>query len=289
MNPLPLSGKVALITGANTGIGAVTATNLALQGAQVFLACRSQAKTQPVLDQIARLSQGQAKAEYLPLDLGDLDSVRQCAQLFLQRQLPLHLLINNAGVAGQKGLSASGFELTFGVCHVGHFLLTALLRDCLQASAPARVVVVASRAHARASGIDFATLRQATASATGIPEYSVAKLANVLFAQELGRRLQGTGVTTYSLHPGVVATDIWRHAPKLVSVLLKLFTLTPEQGAQTTLYCATSSACAHESGLYYSDSKVKAPSRLGSDPALAHRLWQFTEDALGVADAKPAA
>ena len=282
MSNLPLAGKVVLITGANTGIGRTAATQLALQGAQVFLACRSLAKTQPVLDDIAQRSQGQAKAEFLELDLGDLDSVRRCADAFLQRQLPLHILINNAGLAGHKGLSASGFEMTCGVCHVGHFLLTHLLLDRLKTSAPARIVTVASRAHVRAKPFDFATLRQPTASGTGIPEYAAAKLANILFSAELGRHLQGTGVTTYSLHPGVVATDVWRHAPAVIGAVLKWFVLTPEQGAQTTLYCATASACAQETGLYYADSQVKTPSQQARDTALAQRLWQASEEWLAL-------
>ncbi|HAG94556.1 MAG TPA: SDR family oxidoreductase, partial [Gammaproteobacteria bacterium] len=124
-----MQGKVAIVTGANTGIGRETALELARQGAQVFLACRSQAKTQPVVDEINRQihDQDQGKAEFLPLDLGSFDSVRRCAELFLQKGLPLHVLVNNAGLAGNKGLTDSGFEMTFGVCHMGHFLLTNLL------------------------------------------------------------------------------------------------------------------------------------------------------------------
>src|SRR5689334_18813185 len=141
MNALPLDGRVALVTGANTGIGRVTATQLALQGAHVFLTCRSEEKARPVLADIAERSGGRAKAEFLALELGDFASVRRCAEAFLARGLPLHLLVNNAGLAGHKGLSASGFELTFGVCHMGHFLLTSLLLPTLQASAPARIVV----------------------------------------------------------------------------------------------------------------------------------------------------
>jgi NAD(P)-dependent dehydrogenase (short-subunit alcohol dehydrogenase family) len=282
MDALPLAGKVALVTGANTGIGRVTATQLALQGAHVFLACRSEEKTRPVLADIAARSGGRAKAEFLPLDLGDLASVRRCADVFLARRLPLHLLVNNAGLAGHKGLSASGFELTFGVCHVGHFLLTSLLLPALKASAPSRVVVVASKAHRHAKGIAFDALRQPTSSALGLPEYAVAKLANVLFAAELARRLQGTGVTVYSLHPGVVASDVWREVPWPVAAIMKPFMLSSEHGAATTLYCATSPACAGESGLYYDKSKPAPPSRAAQDAQLAARLWQATEDWLAV-------
>ena len=127
MNPAPIP-RVALITGANTGIGRVTARELARQGWQVFLACRSQARTQPVLDEIAALP-GAPAAEWLALDLGDFASVRACADQFLARGLPLQLLVNNAGLAGQRGLTASGFEKTFGTNHLGHFLLTGLLLE----------------------------------------------------------------------------------------------------------------------------------------------------------------
>lgn len=278
MKTLPLSGRVALVTGANTGIGRVTATELALQGAQVFLACRSREKTQPVLADIAARSGGRARAEFLPLDLGDLASVRHCAHLFLARGLPLHLLVNNAGLAGQKGITASGFELAFGVCHVGHFLLTSLLLDALKASAPARIVVVASTAHRHAKGIDFDALRQPTRSPGGLREYAVAKLANVLFAAELARRLQGTGVTSYSLHPGVVASDVWRAVPWPIASLIKHFMLSSQEGAATSLYCATSAECAGQSGLYYDKCRPVSPSRVARDPLLAGRLWKASEE-----------
>lgn len=277
MTNTSLAGKVVLITGANTGIGRVAARALALQGAHVFLACRSREKTEPVLQEIARLSQGKAKADYLPLDLGDLASVRNCAALFLAHELPLHILINNAGLAGQKGLTASGFELAFGTCHVGHFLLTQLLLDRLKTSAPARVVVVASKAHAQAKSIDFAALRNPTASLAALQEYAVAKLANILFAAELSRRLQGTGVTTYALHPGVVATDVWRSVPWPLDRLIKYFMISTEQGAATTLYCATSPVVANDSGLYYDNCRVATPTAVARDITLAKRLWEESE------------
>lgn len=278
MSALPLAGKVALVTGANTGIGRETAIALALQGVQVFLACRSEARTQPVLDEIGARSNGVANTEFLALDLGDFDSIRDCAASFLARGLPLHLLINNAGLAGHKGLTASGFELTFGVCHMGHFLLTSLLLDRLKASAPARIVVVASKAHRHVKGIDFSVLRQPTSSVGGLQEYSVAKLANILFSAELARRLQGSGVTSYALHPGVVATDVWRAVPSFITVLLKRFMLSSEAGAATTLHCATATECAGESGLYYVSERPQTPSPAARDVQLAHQLWQASED-----------
>ena len=275
--PLPLDRQVALITGANTGIGRVTARELARLGAQVFIACRSVERGRSVLEEIRALSP-RAQVESLQLDLADLDSVRECAERFLARGLPLNLLVNNAGVAGAKGLTPAGFELAFGVNHVGHFLLTQCLLPRIRESAPARIVTVASRAHYRAPGIDWEALRRPTRSATGIPEYGVSKLANVLFSAELGRRLHGSGVSTYSLHPGVVATDIWRSVPAMLRALIKWTMISPEAGAATTLYCATSADVAQHTGLYYDRSAAKTPSALARDPSLAAQLWARTED-----------
>lgn len=272
-----LNGKVALVTGANSGIGRVTARTLALQGWHVFLACRDEAKARPVLDEIAQASGGKAQAEFLPLDLSDFASVRACATQFLSRKLPLNLLVANAGLAGSPGVTKSGFERTFGVCHMGHFLLTKLLLDTLKASAPARIVVVASKAHYRAKGIDWDALRKRTATTTGFPEYMVAKLANVLFATELARRLQGSGVTTYSLHPGVVATDVWRAMPSFIAGIAKWFMLSEEEGAATSLHCATNAEAGKETGLYYDSCKPIEPAQLAKDGALARQLWDRSE------------
>ena len=272
-----MQGKVALITGANTGIGRVTARELARQGAHVFIACRSAERTQAVLDEIRALPEA-GTVEWLPLDLEDMDSIRRCARMFLARDLQLHLLVNNAGLAGSRGLTKSGFELAFGVNHVGHFLLTQLLLDCIKRSGPSRIVTVASRAHYRAKGIDWQAVRQATTNRTAIPEYSVSKLANVLFSAELGRRLAGTGITTYSLHPGVVASDVWRAVPWPIRALIKLRMLTVEQGAATSLYCATSPEVAAQSGEYYDSCRVRAPSPLAQDLTLAAELWRRSEE-----------
>lgn len=269
-----LTGKVALVTGANTGIGRVTALELASQGARVFLACRSRVRADAVLSEI-RAAGGEA--EYLPLDLGNLDAVRECAQLFLQRELPLHILVLNAGLAGSTGLTVSGFELAFGTCHVGHFLLTQLLMERLKASAPARVVVVSSKAHRHVKSIDFEALRAPTRTPGGIKEYSVAKLANLLFAGELARRLAGTGVNAYAVHPGIVASDVWRAVPGPLRWLAKRFMLSPEDGARTSLYCATSADVAAESGLYYDNCRAAQPSVVALDTALAGQLWRASQ------------
>jgi retinol dehydrogenase-12 len=271
-----LKGRVALITGANTGIGRVTALELARQGARVFLAGRSRERTQPVVDVIRGLNPA-APAEWLPLELGDFDSVKACAQAFLALGLPLHLLINNAGLAGARGITASGFEVAFGVNHMGHFLLTQLLLERLQASAPARIVTVASRAHRQVRGLRWDALRRPTASWLAVREYGASKLANVLFSAELGRRLRGTGVHTYSLHPGVIDSDIWRGLPGPLRALNRLRLVTPQEGACTTLHCATSAAVANDTGLYYSDCAPRLSSAAAQDVALAGELWHRSE------------
>ena len=271
-----LAGRVALITGANTGIGLVTARELAARGAHVFVACRSLEKGQIAVDEIRKVT-GNEKVELLVLDLGDFDSIRACAQAFLARDLPLHLLINNAGLAGAKGMTQSGFELAFGTNHVGPFLFTQLLLDRIKLSAPARIVTVASRAHARVAGINWDDVRQPTKGKAGLPEYGISKLANVLFSAELGRRLAGTGVTTYSLHPGVVATDVWREVPTFIRPLIKLMMISTDEGAVTTLYCATSPDASNETGLYFDKCRVKEPSKVGQDAMLAAELWRRSE------------
>ena len=275
LEPTP-SGRVALITGANVGIGRVTAIALARAGYLVVIAGRSLARTQPVLDEIKALVPDKP-ALFLPLNLASLASVRECAQQFIAMKLPLHLLVNNAGIAGIRGLTTDGFEMMFGVNHMGHFLLTQLLLPLLQASAPSRVVTVSSRAHKRTPGLDWDAVRQPTRSITGVREYAVSKLANLLFSAELARRLQGTQVSCYALHPGVVDTEIWRALPNWSRPLLRLRgLLTPEEGARTTLHCALH-APHTESGLYYANCKPVRPSALGHDADLARELWERSE------------
>ena len=237
----------------------------------MFLAGRSEHRTRQVLDEIVAQT-GNGALEFIPLDLGDLASVRACASEFLRAGERLRGLINNAGLAGQRGMTSSGFELAFGTNYVGPFLLTGLLLDRLRESAPARIVNVSSIGHYRAPGIDYEAVRQPTKSVTGLPEYAVSKLGNVLHAQELARRLEGERVTTYSLHPGAVATDVWRRVPWPVRPLIKRRMRSPADGAATTLYCATSSEVDAESGHYYDDCRRKQPSEAATQQ-LAAELW----------------
>jgi len=266
-----VEGKTFIVTGASSGIGRATAVELSRLGGKVFITARSEEKAKPVLDE---LGDG---ADYLQLDLGEFESVRQCAKDFLSRDEPLHALINNAGLAGQRGLTDSGFELAFGTNHVGPFLLTNLLLDKLKDSAPSRIVNVSSVGHYQAGGIDYEAVRKPTKSITGLPEYAVSKLANVLHAQELARRLDGTGVTTYSLHPGAIASNVWLRVPWPFDALMKLFMKSNEEGARTSVYCATEPSLADESGRYYDDCKEKEPNKVAT-PELGAELWAKSEE-----------
>jgi len=281
---VPMKGKVVLVTGANTGIGEVTARELAGAGAKVWLACRNEGRANEAMERI-RAVHPAADLHFLALDLGDLNAVRVAADTFLESEDRLDVLIDNAGLAGQRGETAQGFELAFGVNHLGHFLLTEQLRPLLVESGteaePSRIVIVASRAHTRVNpkkGIDWAALEQPTKTVSGFPEYSVSKLANVLHAKALARRLEGQPVRVYALHPGVVASDVWRKVPWPFRSLMKLFMITNEEGARTTLHCATSTEVAGDSGLYYDECAPKEASALARDEALQEELWRRSEE-----------
>jgi retinol dehydrogenase 12 len=269
-----LAGRTYLVTGANTGIGLATATALAARGGRVHLASRSRAKGEEAVASVIAATRNEA-VRFLQLDLADLAAVRAAAAEFLALDEPLHVLINNAGVAGRRGLTKDGFELTFGVNHLGHFALTTALLGRLTSSG-ARIVTVSSDAHYQARGVDFAAVRRPTRTFTGMREYSVSKLCNVLFTQELARRLDGSGVTSYALHPGVVASDIWRRVPWPIRPLITRRMLTTEQGAQTSLYCATAAELAGVSGRYYENCAERQPSPVAT-AELGKHLWEQSE------------
>lgn len=265
--------RVAIVTGANSGIGRETALALAERGFKVFLACRSEDRARPVLDELASRGHAGAEAELLVLDLASLRSVREAARSFLDRELPLHALVNNAGIVA-RGLSEDGFELIFGVNHVGHFLFTQLLLETLEASAPARVVNVSSDSHYGARAIDWEALRQPTRTTTGLHEYEVSKAANVLFTRELARRYRDRGVHAYAIHPGRVGTNVWRRVPWPIRPLIQKLMLTPAQGARGVIRAAASDDASSETGLYYDHCDPKEPSALARDDELARELWE---------------
>ncbi|TNF90874.1 MAG: SDR family oxidoreductase, partial [Gammaproteobacteria bacterium] len=229
-----MQGKRVLITGGNSGIGKVTAIELAKLGAEVVLACRDSEKTSAALAEIG----AHGKVENLPVDLANLASVRSLAATFLERYDRLDVLINNAGIFPRKlKLTDDGFETQFGVNHLAHFLLTNELLDCLKASAPSRVVTVTSKLHNNGK-IDFDSFRGGQ-KYNPQKAYAQSKLANVLFGVELAERLQGSGVSSNLLHPGGVRTDIMREMPWLVRSIVNLFFISVEEGAKTSIMLAS--------------------------------------------------
>ena len=279
-----MNAKICLVTGATHGIGRATARALAASGATVLVHGRDLARARAVAGDISRAT-GNPEVRSVQADFAQLAQVRRLAQ-DLHSLLPrLDVLINNAGLmAAAHTRSADGYELTFAVNHLAPFLLTNLLLEKLKASAPARVIVVASEAHRRAT-LDFGDLMNAGAS--GWAAYERSKLANVLFARELARRLAGTGVTVNALHPGVVRSQLFRGSPALLRVLLSsvgwLFMLSPQQGARASVYLATASEVSGESGGYYRGCRRVAPSLAAQSEACAARLWQESARLTGLA------
>lgn len=276
-----MRGKTVIITGANTGIGKATATELAKQGARVFFACRSRAKTMPVIEELKRQT-GNQELHFLELDLADLSQVKAAAKAWLATNERLDVLINNAGLVRVRTLTAQGYEMTFGVNHLGHMLLTLLLEPALVKAAPSRVVTVASRAHERTNQpIDYGDLQNPLDSYTGWPEYMRSKLANMLFSFALARRWKDRGVNVYAVHPGVIASEIWRAAPTPLRQVAMLFMRTPEEGARASLHCATSEAAGKETGRYYDeDGSLRPASKLALDEAAQEQLWSWSMEKL---------
>lgn len=275
MTERDLIGRTFLVTGANTGIGRATAQGLAARGGRVILACRDQAKAEATRAAIAGAT-GSDELALLELDLADLAAVRAAAERHLAGGEQVDVLILNAGLAGQRGQTADGFELAFGVNHLGHFLFADLLLDHLRAGSDPRLVVVASDSHFDAPGIDLEAVQRPTKSITGLPEYAVSKLANVCFAQELARRVPADELAVHALHPGVIASDVWRRVPWPVRPIMTRFMRSVEEGAETSLHCATASEAAGRSGLYWSDRAVKESSAVAT-PELGAELWEASE------------
>jgi retinol dehydrogenase 12 len=275
-----LQGRIFLVTGANSGIGRAMVEALAARGGKVVLACRSEERTRPVLDAI-RARTRSADATFLPLDVADLDSVRRAADAFLATGRPLDVLVNNAGVAGTKALSPQGFDLTYATNHIGPFLLTDLLLPAVRRAAQGRIVNVSSIGHMQVKAIDWSVLQRRTVpKRSAFHDYAVTKLMNVLHAKELARRLAGTEVTTYAVHPGGVRSNIWRSLPQPLRWLILLFLVSSEEGARTQLRCATDPALATETGRYYDKSREAPCNPLANDEALAKELWVRTEAAI---------
>ena len=283
-----LTGKVALVTGGNSGIGLETARGLAAMGARVTIAARDRAKGQAAVEDVQK-STGNAEVDLLVLDLANLASVRSAAATFRASHGALHVLVNNAGVVlSERRLTKDGFEATFGTNHLGHFLLTHELMGLLKASAPSRIVNLSSDAHRQSKGLDFSDLMRERTPYSTFGAYSDSKLANVLFTAELARRLEGTGVTAYAVHPGVVATGFARDGDtsgwmEWITRLVAPFLLTPAKGAQTSMYCATAPELVAVSGRYYAKSREKETTSYGKDVEAAQKLWEYSERLVGIA------
>ena len=275
-----LQNRTFLVTGASSGIGRALAEALAARGGRVVLAARSLERTAAALDQVRR-RYPHADARVLPIDLSDFGSVRRAAGELLAEGRGLDVLVNNAGVAGTFGLSKDGFDLTYATNHLGPFLLTNLLLPRLRESSSARIVNVSSAAHLRVKQIDWTVLnRRSTPKRSRFPDYSVSKLMNVVHAKELARRLAGASVTTYALHPGAVASNVWRSLPGSLQWLLKSFMLSNEQGAEAPLFCATAPELGGVSGRYYNRCREARSNPLADDPVLGRELWDRSESAV---------
>lgn len=289
MSDTSMQGKVALVTGATNGIGKVAATALASKGAEVVIVGRDRAKTDTVLQEIQSQS-GNANVSALLGDLSRVSEVRRVAAEFRAKHDKLHVLLNNAGALfHDREVTAEGFERTFALNHLAYFVLTNELLDLLKASAPARIVSVASEAH-RVPPLDFDDL-QHERGYVRFKVYGRSKQANILFTRELARRLEGTGVTANCLHPGVVATSFGSGKGFVASLinLAKPFMITPEKGADTAVWLATSPEVAGVSGKYFAKRKERTPAPIGVDDAAAKRLWEETEKLVSRANASSAA
>jgi len=271
-----LRGRRFLVTGAATGIGLATADGLAERGAEVLFGARTWDRASPA---VAWLRKRHPEASIMPFsaDLSNLREVDRAAKELLAAGEPLHGLINNAAIAGARGVSADGFELTYATNHLGPFLLTERLLPLLEASAPSRIVMVTSHWHFDVTGIPWNRLERPIRSPLArLKRYRETKLMNVLYARELSRRLKGTKVSTYAAHPGMVASDIWRRIPQPLRGLFMGFMLTPEDGAQTQLRCAIDPTIEGESGLYWKRTQPHPPSSLAQDDRLGDRLREVS-------------
>ncbi|MEO8393450.1 MAG: SDR family oxidoreductase [Chloroflexota bacterium] len=276
-----INGKTVLITGGTNGIGKVTALELAKMGATVVIIGRNAAKTQETVAEIKQQSGNQA-VESIIADMSSMAEVRRAADEFKAHHNRLHVLINNAGAMfTQRQETVEGYEMTFALNHLAYFLLTDLLLDTLKASAPARIINVSSDAH-KGTKLNFEDLQHehSYGAMMGMGAYSESKLANILFTYELARRMQGTGVTVNTLHPGVVRTGFGRNnggIMRLIMPLIQRFALSETQGAQTTIYLSSSPEVEGVSGKYFAKSKAIPSSPESYDEATQKRLWTISE------------
>ncbi|XP_029947652.1 retinol dehydrogenase 12 [Salarias fasciatus] len=279
--PVQLRGKTAIVTGANTGIGKMIAMDLARRGARVILACRSESRGTKALNEI-RKKTGNNDVHLRLVDLCLLSSVREFAERILKEEKALHILVNNAGVSGlPRQITKEGFEASFATNHLGPFLLTNLLLDLMKSSAPARIVTLSSANH-KLGKVDFAHFRGENLVHHMDWVYNHTKLHNLICTNELARRIQSTGVTANSVHPGFVMTEVIRHYPLWVRCIFNLvgffFFKSPEEGAVSSIYCAVSEELEGVTGKYFdSDCSLVLPAPLARDAALAVKDFEVCE------------
>lgn len=278
-----LDGKTVIITGANTGIGKETTRDLAKRGARIIMACRDLEKAERAHKEIMEDS-GNQNIVIKKLNLSDTKSIREFAEVISNEERALHILINNAGIMMcPYSKTADGFEMQFGVNHLGHFLLTFLLIDLLKKSAPSRIINLSSMAHSWGTiTLDDINSERNYHSRRA---YGQSKLANILFTHSLAKKLKDTGVTAYAVHPGIVRTELKRHMNLGLLIMWKVvrpFTKTPVQGAQTTIYCAVQPELETESGGYYSNCRPSRCTRAARDDEMAEKLWELSCKMLGI-------
>ncbi len=271
--------KTAIVTGANSGMGKATTLALMNQDYHVIMACRNQSRGQSALDEVKKIATSGKASLYL-CDLASLKSIKEFSKKIHQDFRSIDLLINNAGVIlASRQETAEGFEMQLGVNHIGHFYLTKLILDLLQKNGASRIVNVSSGAH-KIGKINFDDIHMLKRYST-FKAYSRSKLANILFTRELAKRLEGTNVTVNTCHPGAVATSMGVNREtglgKRLLQFLGFFFLTPEQGADTAVYLATSDEFAGISGKYFYKRKPAKISKAASDDQLAEKLWTVTE------------
>ena len=275
-----LQGKIAIVTGATAGIGEITAQALAERGARVVLVSRSAEKCAAVAARIRKTTENPA-VEFVAGDLSSLHAVDRVGKELAARFPAIHVLVNNAGgIFGERRLSADGYEMTLALNHLGYFHLTRLLLPALEAGAPARVVNVSSAAH-MGGKIDFDDLQFERRGYSSFSAYSQSKLANILFSNELARRVDPDRVTSNALHPGFVATNFGHGNPGIMAWAVKalqVFAIKPQDGAATSIWLATAPEVTGITGKYFDKKRESKPASAAQDVATARRLWQISQE-----------
>jgi NAD(P)-dependent dehydrogenase (short-subunit alcohol dehydrogenase family) len=262
--------KIVLITGGNSGIGKATAIGIAKTGATVIIGCRNKGKGQAAVEEIKKAS-GNNKIEMLLIDLASLQSVRDAAAEFKKRFNKLHVLINNAAVfVGRREETVDGLERTFQTNYLSHFLLTHLLLDTLKASAPSRIINVASKHMGIKFNFDDLQTKQ---NYSYMKAVGPTKLGLIVFSKILAKKLEGTGVTVNALHPGLANSNLLLDIPKFVQFIFKMMSTSPEKCAETSIYLATSADVEKVSGKYFENKKEKATGSNANNEADNQRLW----------------